>query len=873
MSTFLERGAFLQELAVRLEDARKGHGSLVFVGGEAGGGKTTLARMFCDAVAGSARIAWGFCESLSTPNALGPVVEIAGALDEAVARLFDDPDRRGQAFRSLLDSLRSSRQPAVLVAEDVHLADEATLDFLRFIARRIGETAALLIATYRDDEMSPTHPLRVLLGDLATASEVRRMTLPPLSESAVRVLAEGTGLDAALLYHRTGGNPFFLAEILTSGEAEMPATVMDAVLARAARLAEAARAMLEACAVIGLRVEPWLLERVAAPAPTAIDECLSRGMLGTAGPLLEFRHDLTREAILRSLPTQRRLGFERAVLAALRMSPVADSDPARLAHHAEAASDVEAVLQFAPEAARRAAALGAHREAAAQYARALRFADGLSLEARADLLERHAYQCFLVARFDDAVEAHARALECRRALGDPRQEGDSLRALSRILWCTGRIVEAERRALEAVARLEPLGPSRELAMAYSQMSSVCMNAEDADGTLSWGARALELAEHLDCREVIIHTLNNIGTMELLRGLPEGREKLERSMALAHEAGFEEHVGRAFIHLGWAAARTRRFDLSDRLAAGLEYATERDLYLWRLWLVVYRSRLELDQGRWTEASDSAASVVRYAHGVTIERIPALSVLALVRARRGDPDVGPLLDEAWALARPTQQLQHLTPVAAATAEAAWLAGNPGAIDEATRATFERALKVRDPWTLGELGYWRWRAGLLDEPPPGAAEPYALMIGGDWHLASERWREVGCPYETALALSQSDEEDVLKQALEGFERLDARPMTMAVTQRLRRLGARGIPRGPRRSTRANPAGLTAREMEVLSLLADGLSYSDIAHRLYLSSKTVEHHAASVLSKLGAHTRSEAVKEAARRGLVQFPQAKAGI
>jgi DNA-binding CsgD family transcriptional regulator len=866
-NAFLERGVFLQALSVRLEAAGNGHGSLTFVGGDAGVGKTTLARKLCEIAGGGVRVAWGMCESLSTPSALGPVVEIAGVLDAAVARLFDDRRHRALAFRSCVGLLRQPNPAALLVVEDVHQADEATLDFFRFLGRRIADTTAVVIATYRDDEVGPDHALRVLLGDLATSPGVYRMTLPPLSEAAVRVMARESGLDAALLHRRTGGNPFFVAEILSSAEPDMPETVRDAVLTRASRLSAAARAALEACAIIGTRVEPWLLDRVAAPSPAAVDECLSRGMLQGTGAVLRFRHDLTRDAILRSIPLSKSLGLERAVLATLRASPLADRDPARLAHHAEAAGDEAGVQQYAPEAARRASALGAHREAAAQYARALRFAEGLSPEAMADLLERYAYQSFLIARFDDAVAAHERALRCRRTLGDPRSEGRSLCALSRMLWCEGRILEAEKRAREAVSVLERLPAGHELAMAYSAMTSVCMNAEDAEGTMSWGARALELAERLGNREVVIHALNSIGTMELVRGLPEGRKKLERSMALAHAAGLEEHVGRAYIHLGWAAARTRRFDLAPLLSAGLEYATERDLYLWRLWLLAYRSRLELDQGRWNAAADSAGFVVRYAERVTVQRIVALSVLALVRARRGDRDVRSLLDEARTLAQPTEQLQHLAPAAAAAAEAAWLEGDPGAIDAVTRQTFDRAVAAGDPWTLGEIGYWRWRAGLLREPPPGAAEPYPQMMTGAWQRAATRWREIGCPYEAALALAQSDDEEALRQALAAFRELGARPMAALVTRKLRARGVRKIARGPQGSTRANPAGLTARELEVLALLADGLSYQDMARRLYVAPKTVEHHVSRVLAKLGVTARGEAVREAARQGLVRFP------
>jgi DNA-binding CsgD family transcriptional regulator len=391
-----------------------------------------------------------------------------------------------------------------------------------------------------------------------------------------------------------------------------------------------------------------------------------------------------------------------------------------------------------------------------------------------------------------------------------------------------------------------------------------MNAEDTEGTRTWGARALELAQRVDDHETVIHTLNNLGTMELLRGVPEGLQKLDRSLQLAQQAGFPEHVGRAFIHFAWASARTRRFDLTDRLAAGLEYCGERDLYLWRLWLVAFRSRLELDQGRWSAAADSAGFVVHYAQGSSMSRIPALCVLALVRARRGEPEVWPLLDEAQALAEPTAEFQHLAPVAAARAEAAWLEGRAEATDSASAGVMERALELRDPWTLGELAYWRWRAGTLHEPPHGAAEPYAWQIAGEWRRAAERWREIGCPYETALALADNGDEGTLREALQTFERLGARPMAGVVARRLREMGIRRIPRGPRSATRAHPGGLTSREVEIAALIVQGLSNLEIAKRSYVSVKTVDHHVSAILSKLAVRGRVDIAREAMRLGLV---------
>ena len=861
----LEREAFLKDLKGWLTEATAGTGRLVFVAGEAGIGKTVLLRIFAQAVEGIARVAVGACDPLSTPRPLGPLLDVGELAADATRRL-DAGAPRGEVFQAFLSDIGAA--PTLVIFEDAQWADEATLDLLQFLGRRIRKTQALMIVTFRDDEIGPQHPLTTVLGDLATATAVRRMTLPRLSEGAVRTLALGSDLDPVALHRQTGGNPFFVTEVLASGSRGIPVTVRDAVLARASRLSPQGRSVLEAAAIIGVRLEPWLVADVAGAHAAALDECVAVGMLRTQEAMLAFRHDLAREAVLEAIPPQQSVVLHRAVLAALRSSPTTAGDLTRLAHHAEAAGDGAAVLEYAQEAARRAAALGAHREAAAQYARALRFAGGLPLETLADLLEQGAYQSFLTAQFTEAIETHERSLEYRRTLGDRRREGNSLRALSRMLWCVGRIPEAEARAREAVALLEQFPAGRELAMAYSAMSSVCMNAEDAEGTYTWGARALQLAQQIDDAEVLIHTLNNRGTMELLRGVPDGRQKLERSLELAQDAGMEEHVGRAFIHLAWTAVRTRRFDMIDRVMAGLEYASERDLYLWRLWLNAYRSRLELDQGRWTEALTPAAFVVQ-AHGAALSRIPALCVLALVRARRGEPGVWPLLDEALALGEPTQQLQHMAPIAAARAEAAWLEGNPEAIDAATRVTFDRALQADDPWTLGELSYWRWHAGLLHAAPPGAAAPYALMIAGEWRQAAEVWSEIGCPYETALALTDSGEEEALRRGLAILERLGARPTAAVVARRLREMGVRGIPRGPRPSTRAHPAGLTSRELEIVAFLAQGLSNPEIAKRSYVSVKTVDNQVSSILSKLGVRRRVDVAREAMRLGLMPDPAA----
>jgi DNA-binding CsgD family transcriptional regulator len=402
-------------------------------------------------------------------------------------------------------------------------------------------------------------------------------------------------------------------------------------------------------------------------------------------------------------------------------------------------------------------------------------------------------------------------------------------------------------------------------MAYSNMSSICMNAEDAEGTARWGRRALELAERVNDTEVIIHSLNNLGTMDFLSGVLGGREKLDRSFALARDGGFDEHAGRALIHLAWGAMRTRTFDFGGGIEEGIEFCSERGLEAWRIYLIAYRARMELDKGRWADARASATVVLGHHRDAQLLRILGLVVLGLLRARTGEGGQWMLLDEALALAEAGsgEELQRMAPVALARAEAAWLEGNRSAIARETERIFPRALDVGDPWVLGECALWRRRAGALDAAPPRAAEPFALEISGQWTRAAERWTQIGCPYEAALALAEADEESALRRGLEALQQLQAPPAAAIVARRLREMGVRGLPRGPRHSTREHPAGLTARESEVLALLREGKANAEIAQQLFLSAKTVEHHVSAILRKLGVRTRLEATAEAARLGL----------
>lgn len=867
-SELLERAELLDALVRALVNAEEGRGRLVLVGGEAGVGKTALLRAFCrDRVSSTTRVFWGASERLFTPRALGPFLDIAEA---AGIELAGYPPRSRVPHELLAVLVGELRRLAlsVLVIEDVHWADEGTLDALKLLARKIGELPALALVSFRDNELSPVSPQQIVVGELARAATVERYHVPPLSLEAVRTLAAPWGADPGRLFDKTGGNPFFVTEALAASDVELPDTVRGAVLARAAQLSPPARAVLDAAAVVPSRIELWLLEEIADV--SALEECLSSGMLHSADGVLEFRHELARLAIEEAIAPHRHLALHQAVLDALTSSARGRVDPARLSHHANAAGDVDAVLRHAPEAGERAAQLCAHHEAAEQFARALRHAEMLSPERRAYLWERRSYECYVTQQIPEAVEARREALTLHHASGDSVREGDSHRWLSRLAWFAGDRAVALLEARRAVELLETQPPGRELAMAYSNQAQLCALGDDVAGATESGSRAIALAKRFGETEILVHALNNVGSAEAARGRTGGVAKLERSLALALEADLEEHVARAYTNLSGGAVWAREYAAAERhLVSGLAYCEEHGLDAWTVYMIGWLASLHLERGRWDEAAEHATAVLRRGNVAIPSRIQPLVVLGRLRARRGDPQVWEPLDEALELARRTEELQRLAPVAAARAEARWLAGELAAVGHETEHALALALRVEDNWAIGELCAWRLRAGIEDGAEFGQLPaPYRLERQGEWEAAARRWEDIGCPYEAAMVRLQSQDDDSLQSALTVLQRSRAIPAARVAAQRLRSRGVLSIARGPNRSTINNPAQLTSRQLEILELLAEGLTNAEIASRIYITPKTVEHHVSAILAKLGVQSRKQAPTEAISLGVPLPPR-----
>lgn len=851
----LERESSLRALGARLELAASRRGTLAAIAGEAGVGKTSLAEAFAAERDSEARILWSGCEPLSTPRPLGPLHDVARKVRGELERALRSGAGRAELFAVALDEL-TRETPTVLILEDAHWADDATLDLLRFLGRRIAHTPLLIVMTWRDDEVPPSHPLRLTLGEIPAAN-VERIRLERLSRESVRLMSHAAGRDGSAVYEITGGNPFFVTEVLMHAAASVPETVRDALRARVARLSAAARETIEIASIVPGRAERWLLLHSGAT-DASIEECVAGGALVETGADVSFRHELARMAVEQTLGEARRQSLHARVLAALE-SRDGERDAARLAHHAVLSGDESGAVRHLLFAGSQAADAGAHRAAAAHLEAALERRHLLDPDTTAGVLERLAYERQLFGWTDTARQDLLEALEIRRRSGDRLAEGRDLRSLSRITWLLSDMPKAREWLDRAIEVLEPLPESSELAMAWSSRSQLAMLSDEGEEALAWGARAMELAERLGDREVAAHALTNIGCAGMLVDFDRGLADLKGALRICEENGFHEHTSRVWAGLVSNLALHRRVASGLEAAAeGMAYTDSLDLDCWTDYIAGWRSFLLLHAGRFEEAAEDARSVLGATEPrATVDRISALTAYGRLLVRMMDDDAGRVTAEALEISTALDSAQRIGLNVASIAEAAWLREELGSVRGVLRRAYENARAHRQPQAAGELAYWMWRAGELEEAPEFAALPFVTQIRGDWRRAADEWDALGCTYEKAMALLDGGKE-AAAEGLGILESIGASRVAAVLRGRI------GIPRrrGRAASRGKNDLGLTARQMEVLVLLTRGMTNAQIGGRLGISAKTVDHHVSAVLAALGVHTRAEAVAAAARGG-----------
>ena len=839
----VEREHPLRVIVDRAASAVEGQGSLVLVAGEAGIGKTVLLRAALARIPKAAMPLWGMCDSLSTPRPLGALRDIASDLDPSVATQLSGPAVQHEIFAAVLDALRA--RPHVLVMEDLHWADEATLDLVRFLARRIATLPLLMVLSYRD-AIGVDHPLSPVLGDLVAAPDALRLQLAPLSAPAVAALLDGHALDPVEIHRRTAGNPFFVSQILAQPDSPLPRSVRDAVIARVAALDPPSRRHLELLSCTPEPVSGALLAALGVPS-TTVERLAATGLIDRSGDGVAYRHEIARSAVLGATTPGSEPALHASMITALEE---VGGDPSLLAHHATAAGDVARILRYSAEAAAEAARSGAHREAVAFYDVALRHAAD-DPEVRATLLEAQAMELYLTDRLDDAIAARRRALELRGALADIVAVGAGHRAISCFGWYAADRASADREDAAALAILDGAGDARELGYALANRSFLAAQGGDSAEALQSGATAHKIADEIGDEALHATAVFGMAVAKLSAGDVSSRADLlaVQNVGLRHR--LDELTTAPMSHLAHFDVEQGRFaEAENVLADALRISEERDVPVCSMWQRGVRARLLLMQGRWPEAVHDASQVLS-AGRIPLGQLWPHLVLGLLAARRDAPPENRHLDAMWRIAGTLDVPDILSAAAAALAEQAWITRRP------------------DPRLDGPHV-----ARLVANPVSGRHGPAAL------HLWARRLTDSGVqrlgevptdpclppseqgPYERAFARWDSGSVEDLMVALPLLDQLEARAVAAVFRARLRELGVHVVPRGPSSVTRANPAGLTARQLDVLALLTEGLSNAAIAERLVISHRTADHHVSAILTKLAVRSRREAVAVARRLG-----------
>jgi DNA-binding CsgD family transcriptional regulator/tetratricopeptide (TPR) repeat protein len=861
----MERDTLLAALRSCFEKAAGGEGHCVLIAGEAGIGKSSLVRAFGERLPAGNTLYLGLCDALFTPRPLAPVYDVAGQMRGAFwSKAMDNPDR-GLLFSSFYQDLAERRGTTVIVFEDIHWADEATLDLIKFLARRIARICCLFILTYRDNEVNARHPLRSLLGQLP-ADVATRLHPEALSRTAVERLAAGKGYNGEDIYALTGGNPFYVREILAAYSPGVPATIKDSILAVVDRQSAATRRIWDLLSTMPNGLEIAYLERLEPQYAEAIEDSLAAHILLLSGGRLHFKHELYRRAIEEQLSPVVRIAINKRILDVLLQDLREKGEYARIIHHAQHAGDDNLVVGYVPAAARQAAVLGSHFEASRLWHTALTLYRGTEVSTLLGFYEAYAYECYLTNRIREAIDFQEKVVALRKGEGAIERLGESIRFLSRLWWYNGDRRQAEHFAALAIETLEPAAASRARAMAYSNLSQLKMLANQGAECIYWGEKAIAMAQLLGDTEVLSHALNNVGDIKMAvpESRAEGQAMLEESLRLALEHSYHEHAARAYTNMGSIGYHINDLRFAARaLDEGIRYCEERDLDSWAAYMSAYKTRLLLRMGRWNEACGIGLSVLGNMDQTPIVRFSVLVMLATIRMRRGEAEVLPLLEEARQIAFTAMELQRIIPAMAALMEYEWIQGERYIADDDLGRTVEMIRQMGSVHPNSEFAFWlRLARGQVLE----LMEVYAGWdVSGPEAVrrAADVWAELGGCYDRGMVLFAGGEAEQ-REALGVMEEMGAKAVVMRMKMIMRAAGIRNLPRGAREVTRSNAAQLTQREVDVLRLLQEGMKNKEIAARLFISAKTVDHHISAVLFKLDVSSRVKAVHEAVRRGIL---------
>jgi DNA-binding CsgD family transcriptional regulator len=859
----IERDGLMASLQKQFENVAGGDGHCILLNGEAGIGKTALVKAFCKNQADACSIYQGACDDLFTPRPLAPLYDVLWQVNKERWPVPPSNEERSVLFASFFQELRTKKGKLLIVFEDIHWADEGTLDFIKFFVRRIDQLPCLFILTYRDNEIYSKHPLRNVLGQLPPDS-FTKLVVTPLSKQVVVEMATQKGYNGEDVYSISRGNPFYVNEILASYSPGVPDNIKDSILSVYERQREGTK---NAWQIWSVMPEGLEVDRVAKiKSSWDVNHCFAISVIIVQNGKVVFKHELYRRTIEESLTPFKRIEMNKMMLELFLDSFEEKGEIERILHYAKNANEKELVVKYAPQAAEKAASIGAHKEASKLFLTAIEYVEGNDTKQLAELYEAYAYECYLSNQIKEAITFTEKILSLWKANAYIKKIGDSLCFLSHLWWFDGNRKHAEHFARQAIDLLKEQPASSTKAMAFSNMSQLKMLSDESPECILWGEKAMEMSKELGNEEILSHALNNVGTVQMFTPSSEqkGIAMLQQSLEIALQNSYHEHAARAYTNLGSGSMKIKKYALARKaLEEGIRYCDGRGLNSWTAYMLSWKARLYLDTGNWTEAWNIADNLLKNEAQPAIIKIIALIVLAKISMRRGK-DARTFLLEAKTMSFETMELQRVIPSMVALLEYEWLSGKTIIEKDDIEQTSLLIQRAGIDSEKAEFLFWMKKAGRHFVPIKEIAEAYDISSVAKALKAAAFWEKSGCPFEQGLVLFEGKDDDKRK-AIAMVQDLGAIAVYEKMKQEMRNLGIKNIPRGIRNSTRSNAAFLTGREMDVLQLLKEELHNKEIAAQLYISAKTVDHHISSILFKLDANSRSKAITEAVRMGILK--------
>ncbi|WP_422081921.1 helix-turn-helix transcriptional regulator [Ulvibacterium sp.] len=863
----LERESEISLLQEYAKDCIDQKSSIINIYGEAGIGKTSLVDYFLNSLGDDFCICRGYCESLFTPRPFGPVYDMRAELGVNFPESLNS-ENKNVIFERLRKGILIKEQPVVLLFEDVHWADEATLDLIKFLGRRIEQFQCMLVLTHRDNELAKGHPLYKILAELST-KRLKRLKVSAFSEDTVLKLATDHDLSGERLYKLTKGNPFFVFELLKTRKLQVSDNLKEIIVSGLTNVSPSENEVLSLISVFPQKAEIDIIEQITTLSDVGkyLDGLVGKKLINTDGISVYFKHDLVRLAIYDAIYPLEKMNFHKKILGVLLKDfETRAATLSEIVHHAIKSRNLDIIRKYAPKAASEASTWGAHVQAFNLYKIAIENIEEKHTATHAALLEAYSHECYLTNQLKEGTEAAQTLIDIWSSV-DKVKEGNAYALSSRLLWFSGLGKQGLLHGRKAIEILEEHAPMTiSLANAYAHNGHILALSFKLKEAYLWNGKALSLSEKLKERKILAFAASNISLLDIhssLDSYKNGLGNLKKSLDIGLEIEDQGLVGRIYVNLYFNYVLTGNIQVANSIIGEIKrFFIDNDLDLFFYVVKSLESLLFRFKGEWPVALKIANETLQSEHNNQYTRVVAILSKAIIETRIGSPDTLEFLKKGCQLAMESKEYQFVVPMAAAVLEYEWIKGEEFPDRSIVDLSVELCKMHDSIWYDALLNFWLNKRGLPSITKTGWKRTDFVKYLDDLKEVILTWsKSIG--YYQALTLMDGDTVSQ-KKAFDILEGLGAEAVISRIKKSLREKGVKSIPRGIRSSTRNNPEQLTNRQLEILHLLKEGMTNLEIADKLFISTRTVDNHVSAILDKLNSETRAKAVLVASEKGIL---------